>query len=30
LSNAIESLIAQKSPAPETTKAIGCSIKWKK
>ena len=30
LSNAIESLIAQKSPIPETTKAIGCSIKWKK
>jgi len=30
LANAIESLIAQKTPAPETTKAIGCSIKWKK
>ncbi|MEY3688901.1 MAG: hypothetical protein RIT37_463 [Bacteroidota bacterium] len=30
LSNAIESLIAEKAPMPETTKAIGCSIKWKK
>lgn len=30
LSNAIDALIAQKTPAPETTKAIGCSIKWKK
>jgi peroxiredoxin len=30
LENAIESLIAQKVPMPETTKAIGCSIKWKK
>ncbi|MFZ9977129.1 MAG: thioredoxin family protein [Candidatus Kapaibacteriota bacterium] len=30
LSNAIESLIADKAPMPETTKAIGCSIKWKK
>lgn len=30
LSNAIDALIAQQSPSPETTKAIGCSIKWKK
>lgn len=30
LSNAIDALIAQKNPAPESTKAIGCSIKWKK
>ena len=30
LSNAIDALLAEKTPAPETTKAIGCSIKWKK
>ena len=30
LSNAIDALIAQKSPSPDFTKAIGCSIKWKK
>ncbi|NBO69225.1 thioredoxin family protein [bacterium] len=30
LSNAIDALIAQKNPSPDFTKAIGCSIKWKK
>jgi peroxiredoxin len=30
LSNAIDALIAQKNPNPDFTKAIGCSIKWKK
>ncbi|MCW5907510.1 MAG: thioredoxin family protein [Chitinophagales bacterium] len=28
--NAVDNLLAGKDPEPSTTKAIGCSIKWKK